>query len=95
MTLEEAVDFALVAAVSPETGFGRPAPANGTAPVRLTRRETDVLRLLVAGNSNQEIAAALVLSTRTVERDIANIYSKFGARNRADATAYAFRQALV
>jgi non-specific serine/threonine protein kinase len=64
-------------------------------PPKLTARETEVLRLIAAGDSNQEIGAALTLSTRTVERHIANLYSKLGARNRADATACALRHALV
>jgi DNA-binding NarL/FixJ family response regulator len=58
---------------------------------RLSQREAEVLRLLANGNSNQQIAAALVLSVRTVERHIANVYAKVGARNRADATAFALR----
>jgi DNA-binding CsgD family transcriptional regulator len=60
----------------------------------LTRREVEVLRLLAAGRSNKEIAAELVLSVHTAERHIANIYRKIGARNRADAAAFAARQQL-
>jgi DNA-binding NarL/FixJ family response regulator len=66
-------------------------PAGG--PVRLTRRELDVLRLLAAGKSNRAIGAELFLSVRTVERHIANLYRKIDARNRADATAWAIRHA--
>ncbi len=68
-------------------------PSSATAP--LTRREREVLALLVAGQSNREIATTLVLSERTVARHIANIYEKTGAHGRAEATAYAFRQRLV
>jgi DNA-binding NarL/FixJ family response regulator len=64
-------------------------------PAGLTRCETEVLRLIVEGRSNPEIAHALTLSTRTVERHIANLYPKLGARNRAEATAYALRHALA
>jgi DNA-binding CsgD family transcriptional regulator len=60
----------------------------------LTRRELEVLRLLAAGRSNKEIAAELVLSVHTAERHVANIYRKIGARNRADAAAFAARQQL-
>jgi len=94
MTTDEAVAFAL-AATPQDNSLDAHAAADGVAPTGLTRRETEVLRLVAAGNSNQEIAAALVLSTRTVERHIANLYSKLGARNRADATAYALRHALA
>lgn len=64
----------------------------------LTPREIDILRLIAAGKSNQEIAAFLVLSVRTVERHISNIYSKIGASGpiaRATATAYALHHGLT
>jgi DNA-binding CsgD family transcriptional regulator len=61
----------------------------------LTPREVEVLRLLASGASNQEIAATLVISVHTVERHLANIYAKIGARRRADATRYALRHGLA
>jgi predicted ATPase/DNA-binding NarL/FixJ family response regulator len=61
----------------------------------LTAREDEVLRLVAAGRSNREIADELVLSVRTVERHITNLYAKIGARGKADATAYAFRHGLT
>jgi DNA-binding CsgD family transcriptional regulator len=64
-------------------------------PDGLTAREVEVLRLLAAGLTNKEIAAALVVSDRTVGNHIANLYGKIGARRRADATAYALRHGLV
>jgi DNA-binding CsgD family transcriptional regulator len=48
----------------------------------LTAREIEVLRLLAAGHSNPEIAAALVISVKTVERHLANTYVKIGAQPR-------------
>ena len=63
----------------------------------LTRREMEVLGLIAVGKSNQEIASILVLSVRTVERHISNIYVKIGASGavaRATATAYAIRHGL-
>ncbi|HEY1387143.1 MAG TPA: LuxR C-terminal-related transcriptional regulator, partial [Ktedonobacterales bacterium] len=67
-------------------------------PDHLTHREIDVLRLIAAGEDNQSIAALLVLSVRTVERHISNIYGKIGVEgsaSRAAATAYALRHNLV
>jgi DNA-binding CsgD family transcriptional regulator/tetratricopeptide (TPR) repeat protein len=64
-------------------------------PVRLTRRELTVLRLLAAGRTTKDIAAELVLSPRTVERHIANLYRKIGARGRADAAGFAHRHGLA
>jgi predicted ATPase/DNA-binding CsgD family transcriptional regulator len=69
-----------------------------TYPNDLTEREVEVLRLIAAGSSNQEIARELVLSLRTVERHISNIYQKIGATGRvarATATAYALKHGLT
>jgi predicted ATPase/DNA-binding CsgD family transcriptional regulator len=64
-------------------------------PDRLTARELEVLRLVASGRSNREVAQELVLSVRTVERHINNLYAKIGAHGKADATAYAFRHGLT
>jgi DNA-binding CsgD family transcriptional regulator len=64
-------------------------------PAGLSAREIEVLRLVAAGNSNREIAQALVLSEKTVANHIANIFAKTGADNRAAATAFAFRHGLA
>jgi DNA-binding NarL/FixJ family response regulator len=61
----------------------------------LSRRELEVLRLVAGGESNAQIARRLGLSTHTVERHVANVYRKVGARGRADATAYALRNGLA
>jgi DNA-binding NarL/FixJ family response regulator len=61
----------------------------------LTRREAEVLRLLAGGRSNKGIAADLVLSVRTVERHVANLYAKVGAHNRAEAIGYVARHGLL
>ena len=63
-------------------------------PDGLTDREIEVLRLVAAGRTNKEIADALVLSVRTVERHITNVYGKIGARGRADAAAYTLTHGL-
>jgi DNA-binding NarL/FixJ family response regulator len=61
----------------------------------LTAREVEVLRRLAGGKTNNEIAEELHVSVRTVERHVANIYAKVGARGRANATAYALTQNLI
>ena len=53
-----------------------------------------MLQLLAEGESNRQIARRLAPSTHTVERHVANLYRKIGARGRADATAYALRNGL-
>ena len=64
-------------------------------PSDLTAREAQVLGMLASGKTNNEVAKELVLSIRTVERHIGNIYSKIGARGRADATVFALTHGLV
>ena len=72
------------------------ALARGTAETHgLTRRELEVLRFVASGKSNKEIAAALVLSERTVDRHVSNIFSKLRVSSRAAATAYAYQYRLV
>jgi len=72
-----------------------PRPTASAFPDGLSRREAEVLGLLAAGRSNHEIARALFLSPRTVQRHLANAYLKIGVHNRAAATAYALRHGLA
>lgn len=71
-----------------------PEPASQRNP-GLTQREIEVLRLIGRGLSNQQIAEELVLSVRTVERHITNLYGKIGVSRKAEATAYALRNRLA
>jgi DNA-binding CsgD family transcriptional regulator/tetratricopeptide (TPR) repeat protein len=61
----------------------------------LTARELEVLRLITAGHTNKAIAAELVLSERTVDRHVSNIFVKLAVSSRAAATAYAYENQLV
>jgi DNA-binding NarL/FixJ family response regulator len=61
----------------------------------LSPRELEVLRLLATGATNRAIAERLVLSERTVDRHVSNIFAKLGVSSRAAATAYAFERQLV
>jgi pimeloyl-ACP methyl ester carboxylesterase/DNA-binding CsgD family transcriptional regulator len=73
-----------------------PQPAvPATVSASLTPREIDILRLLAGGRTSREIAGECSLSVRTVGRHITNIYTKIGARTRADATTYAIRHHIV
>jgi pimeloyl-ACP methyl ester carboxylesterase/DNA-binding CsgD family transcriptional regulator len=72
---------------------GVPIASNGRSP--LTRRETEVLRLVAAGLSNREIASSLVLSEHTVHRHVANILRKLTLSTRAAAAAHATRSGLI
>lgn len=61
----------------------------------LTKREREVLQLIIAGLSNQEIAAELYLAMGTVKKHITNIYGKLGVRRRAQAIARAKELGLL
>ena len=61
----------------------------------LTARELEVLRLVAAGETNKAIAAELVLSERTVDRHVSNIFAKLGVSSRAAATAFAYEHRLI
>jgi NarL family two-component system response regulator LiaR len=62
---------------------------------RLTPRETDVLRLLVKGSSNKEIARALGVGLRTVEGYVSNIFAECGVRSRTEAVLFALSHNLA
>lgn len=61
----------------------------------LTEREKDVLRLLVQGNSNKEIARSLHIAEETVKTHIKRIYGKLGVQSRAQAILTTMRLSLV
>ena len=62
---------------------------------RLTDRELDVLRLIAAGQNNQEIAASLVISEKTVKSHITNILNKLHLADRTQAAVYAWQEGIV
>ena len=68
---------------------------NPSRPDQLTEREVDVLKLVARGLTNQQIAAELALSQRTVAAHVRNILSKLHLPNRTQATLYAIRTGLV
>ena len=57
----------------------------------LSRRETEVLRLLAEGVSNREIARRLFISPKTAEHHVGRVYAKLGVSTRAEAAAFAVR----
>lgn len=61
----------------------------------LTEREDEVIKLIAEGLSSKEIAKALTISVKTVERHRANILAKLGMRDRTQLTRYAIRAGLI
>jgi DNA-binding NarL/FixJ family response regulator len=68
---------------------------DASRPDGLTAREVEILKLVAEGLSSKEIGERLVLSVRTVERHITNVYDKIGAHSRAQATAYAIGHGIT
>lgn len=81
-------ELAKIDAMSPPAG---PAPVPGG----LTPREIQVLRLIVGGLTNKEIAAELVISEHTVARHIQNMLAKLGFPSRTRLAAFAIEQGLT
>ncbi len=63
--------------------------------VELTERELDVLRLVALGKTNQEIAADLVISEKTVKTHLTNLLAKLHLKDRTQAAAYAWQNGIV
>ena len=84
----DAVDAVLRAA-------GHPVRRRRDWPAGLTTREVEVLRLLVRGLSNKEIAERLVISRKTAGSHVEHIYSKIGVSNRARASLFAMKHGLM
>ena len=74
---------------------GAPASTDSGLVAGLTSRELEVLRLLVAGGSNREIADALFVSPRTVQAHLANLFGKLDVHTRAGAVARAYELGIV
>jgi DNA-binding NarL/FixJ family response regulator len=66
-----------------------------TAPGILSARELDVMRLLVTGKTDREIAGALFISRRTAQGHVANIFTKLGVSTRTAAATVALQTKLL
>jgi DNA-binding NarL/FixJ family response regulator len=72
--------------------------ARNDLPIRadpLTARESEVVKLIAEGNSTRQIADALVISEKTVDRHRSNILEKLGMHDRVELTRYAIRHGLA
>ncbi|WP_181804272.1 response regulator [Streptomyces shenzhenensis] len=73
-----------------------PAASRATGPARaLSDRETQVIRAIARGRTNQEIAAELFISVSTVKSHLATIQSKLAVRNRVEIAAWAWESRLM
>jgi non-specific serine/threonine protein kinase len=95
LRLDEAVALALTVSTSDQQDGNSISSEPASPTIRLTRRQAAVLRLVVAGRSDKEIAATLFLSRRTVQDHVSHLIAKLGAANRTEAAAVAVRDQLV
>lgn len=80
---------AVLAAAGLAPGVRRPRP------VGLTERQVEVLRLVARGLSNRQVADRLVISTRTAEHHVQDVYTKIGVSTRAGAALFAMQHGLL
>ena len=78
--------------LSDERGYAHPASAT---PIHLTPREAAVMRYLLEGLTNKEIANKLSISEHTVKFHLGSAMTKLGAASRAEAVALAIRRGLI
>jgi DNA-binding NarL/FixJ family response regulator len=94
MTMAEALAFAGGASLAePHSPFESTVSATELA--ILTKREREVLRLIVDGKTDREIAQTLSISSGTASRHVANILHKLDVRTRSAAAAWAIRNGLT
>jgi DNA-binding NarL/FixJ family response regulator len=89
-TISPGVATRLVERVRDTARRAAPEPA-----ATLTPRELEILRLIVEGRGNSEIAEALVISPSTAKNHVAHVLDKLGMQNRVQAAVYAVRTGLV
>ena len=70
-------------------------PEKKTGEVRLTRREIDVLDLLVKGNTNKEMADAMFIREKTVKNHLTSIFRKLNVKDRTQAAIFALKNHIV
>jgi DNA-binding NarL/FixJ family response regulator len=81
---------AVIAAAGP-----RPAASLRSSPTKLSEREVEVLRLIVGGRSNRQVAEQLGISAKAVGHHVQHIYSKIGVSTRAGAAVFALEHGIL
>jgi predicted ATPase/DNA-binding NarL/FixJ family response regulator len=95
LPLQRAIEEGLSAVAAIEGRLPSPGSLPEAGNGGLTPRELEVLRLLVSGRSDREIAGVLFVSRRTIQTHVASILTRLGAVNRTEAAAIAVRDHLV
>jgi DNA-binding NarL/FixJ family response regulator len=95
LSYEQAIGEALAAIAAIEATLASGESSSAAVAAGLTTREQEVLRLLVAGHSNSEIADALFVIRATARTHVANILGKLGVSSRTEAADVAHRRHLI
>ncbi len=95
LELPQAVRKVAAGEIVLDPAVAKPAALRGERSAALTKRELEVLQLLVEGKSNKEIAEVLELSANTVAVHRANIMDALGIHKTAELVVYAIRNGLV
>ncbi len=72
-----------------------PEERSGSEPITLTRREVEILTLVVEGHSSKDVADILFISKRTVDFHLDNVYGKLKVRNKMQALQRATKLGLL
>lgn len=91
----ESVAVTPVETVKPFGAVSVTATVESAQAVKLTKREIEVLTLVIEGKSSKQVADQLFVSKRTVDFHLANIYTKLSVTNRVQAFREATRRGLI
>jgi DNA-binding NarL/FixJ family response regulator len=94
-SVNRALIGAFISASEPAARPAAPSPAMAAALTALTQREREIVSLVAAGLSNDEIAGQLVLSPLTAKTHVSRAMVKLGARDRAQLVVMAFQAGLA
>jgi two-component system nitrate/nitrite response regulator NarL len=89
---EKAVDDVVAALARAPARSGSPGSGDG---IRLTRRELDIVSLLMSGCPNKRIADECAIGQRTVKHHLTNVFGKLGVSNRLELVVFAIQHQLV
>jgi DNA-binding CsgD family transcriptional regulator len=92
--LQQAQETAIAARIGDDVAR-KPVSTGAAVDVDLTKRESEVLRLVIDGATNRQIAQALYISERTVGVHVSNLLRKLGVRNRTEAVTEVLHRGWV
>jgi DNA-binding NarL/FixJ family response regulator len=89
------LDGDCVGSLQTAIGSGQAARVRKANPGKLSEREVEVLRLVAEGSTAKEVAEKLIISRKTAEHHLENIYNKLGVTSKTAAAVYAVNNGLI